>query len=143
VYEHYGVMPTYKTGLLSENVLVNLKHRGQYFFSLHYKDSESRIYVDNQNYRRIAAEDANIDLSNQKLQGALDRLVKSQRAVAAKERQHEMELDPVRRQKFAEELTKKKNAEGKALQALAKLQEQASSLEGTGSGRIQIIDHRT
>ncbi|KAJ6549305.1 hypothetical protein DFH09DRAFT_1281487 [Mycena vulgaris] len=119
-HEHFGITPSYKTGHLSENAYFNLKRR------------------DNQNYRLLAAEDAKIEALNQKLQSALDKLVKAQRAVAAKERQHDAEVDPERRQRLGVDLEKKVALEAKAFNALEKISGQSLGLERTGSGRVSI-----
>ncbi|KAJ6485271.1 hypothetical protein DFH09DRAFT_949026 [Mycena vulgaris] len=122
-YEDYGITPTYKTGHLSENALVKLKRK------------------DNQIRRRLNAEDSKIEALNQKLQTALDKLVKAQRAVAAKERQLNGEVDPQKRQKITAELEKKTAQEVKAFTSLQKLSEQGSGLGG-GSGNVTVMRPR-
>ncbi|KAJ7083296.1 hypothetical protein B0H15DRAFT_785085 [Mycena belliarum] len=120
VYENFGIRPSYKTGHISENALVNLKRR------------------DNQKHKYIAAEDDKLVAMNQKIQTALDKLVHAGRAVEAKERQLEKEKDISKRSRLEAEISKKTVAESKARNALEKLTSKAKELEATGSGRVVI-----
>lgn len=98
------------------------------------------IVSENQNHRRILAEDNKIQAWNEKLQRALDNLVKAGRAVNAKGRQLQAETNADRRLKLTADLEKKRRAEGKAHEALDKINQGRAALVNTGSGKVSLLN---
>ncbi|KAJ7218166.1 hypothetical protein C8J57DRAFT_1095711, partial [Mycena rebaudengoi] len=89
IYEGFGITPSYRTRHISENAFLNLKRR------------------DNQSQRVLAADELKMERFKQKLQTALDKLVRAERVVEGKQKQLSLESDYDKRQKLQESLDKK------------------------------------
>ncbi|KAJ7284770.1 hypothetical protein C8J57DRAFT_1217153 [Mycena rebaudengoi] len=107
IYEGFGITPTYSSRHTSENAYLNLKRR------------------DNQSQRAVALAELKLERFKEKLQNALDKLVRSERVVEGKRRQLALETNVDEQRKLWDALDKKVAATDKLRIAYEKLHAEA------------------